>query len=50
MIVDSLGVTGYFIAVKYRFFNNKTAMAARQLADSGARRPTGYASGSEVRQ
>ena len=30
MIVDSLGITGYFIAVKYRFFNNKTATAARQ--------------------
>jgi hypothetical protein len=45
MIVDSLGVTGYFIAVKYRFFNNKTATAARQWGDSGAARPTGYARG-----
>jgi len=50
MIVDSLGVTGYFIAVKYRFFNNKTATAACQWGDSGAERPTGYARGSVVRQ
>ncbi len=49
MIVDSFSVTGYFIAVKYRFFNNKTATAARQLGDSGAARPTGYARGSVVK-
>jgi hypothetical protein len=35
MIVDSLGVTGYFIDVKYRLFNNKTTMATRQWG-SGA--------------
>jgi len=45
MIVDSLGVTGYFIAVKYRFFNNKTATARVPVGDSGAARPTGYARG-----
>jgi hypothetical protein len=45
MIVDSLGITGYFIAVICRFFNNKTATAARQLEDSGVERPAGYARG-----
>jgi len=45
MIVDSLGITGYFIAVIYRFFNNKTATAARQLEDSGVERPAGYGRG-----
>jgi hypothetical protein len=45
MIVDSLGITGYFIAVIYRFFNNKTATAARQWEDSGVERPVGYARG-----
>jgi hypothetical protein len=45
MIVDSLGVTGYFIAVKYRFFNNKTATARASGGNSGAARPTGYARG-----
>jgi len=45
MIVDSLGINGYFIAVKCRFFNNKTATAARQLEDSGVERHAGYARG-----
>ena len=39
MIVDSLGITGYFIVVICRFFNNKTATAACQLEDSGVERP-----------
>jgi len=50
MIVDSLGITGYFIDVKYWFFNNKTATARAPLGDSGAERLTGYARGSVVRQ